>query len=215
MVSKYDSASRMLQKLESLSRFPRAGPAPGFSHVHVCSVLLTIGDDGPLGRIELSKRLGLGEGAIRTIIKRLTKAKIIRTVSQGCILTETGRSLYKGLRRKLSKVLRLDAKQLALDKVGAAILVRNSARLVKRGVEQRDAAIRVGATGACTLVLRKKDYLMPMSDDAWKLGREEPLAKDLDASFNPKDNDVVIVASGRDKMLAAYGAIAAALTLLE
>ena len=150
-----------LRVLHDLAKFPNAGPAPVFSHLHICDALLVIGDEGPMGRLELSRELGIGEGAIRTIIRRLTKAGIITTGEDGCRLTRKGVTLYNRLRKKLSRVQPVDAHDLSLDKKSAAIVVKASGGLVKRGVEQRDAAVRAGATGACTLVYKNGAYLMP------------------------------------------------------
>jgi predicted transcriptional regulator len=204
-----------VQVLQDLAKSSDAGPAPAFSHLHIADALLLIGDEGPKGRIELSRQLGLGEGAIRTIIRRLTTAKIIATGQGGCQLTRRGMLLYKRLRRKLSRVVTVDPGQLSLDKVSAATVVRASSRLVKRGVEQRDAAVRAGATGACTLVYRNGAYLMPMADQDWKLSQQDSLGRDLNRLFAPRDNDVIIIASAPEKEIAEHGAMAAALTLVQ
>lgn len=204
-----------VQVLQDLAKSSNAGPAPVFSHLHIADALLLIGDEGPTGRIELSRQLGLGEGAIRTIIRRLTTAKIIATGQGGCRLTKRGVLLYKRLRRKLSRVVAVDPGQLSLDKVSAAIVVRASSRLVKRGVEQRDAAVRAGATGACTLVYRNGTYLMPMANEDWKLNPQDSLGPDLNGLFAPRENDVIIIASAPEKEIAEHGAMAAALTLVE
>jgi predicted transcriptional regulator len=204
-----------LQILQDLAKSSGAGPAPVFSHIHIADALLLIGDEGPKGRIELSRQLGLGEGAIRTIIRRLTIARIIATGQEGCQLTRRGVLLYKRLRRKLSRVEAVDPGQLSLDKVSAAIVVRASGRTVKRGVEQRDAAVRAGATGACTLVYKSGTYLMPMADEDWKLSPQDSLGRDLNGLFAPKDNDVIIIASAPEKEIAEHSAMAAALTLVE
>jgi predicted transcriptional regulator len=204
-----------LRVLYDLAKFPNAGPAPVFSHLHICGALLAIGDEGPMGRLELSRGLGIGEGTIRTIIRRLTKAGIITTGEDGCRLTRKGVTLYNRLRRKLSRVQPVDAHDLSLDRKSAAIVVKASGDLVKRGVEQRDAAIRAGATGACTLVYRNGAYLMPMGSSDSKLNPPGKLPRILDDLFAPTDNDVLIIASAPEKELAEYGAIAAALTLME
>jgi predicted transcriptional regulator len=202
--------------IESLARLPSPGPAPGFSPIHICRALLTIGDDGPIGRIELSRRLAIGEGAIRTIIKHLTQAKVIHTIKNGSVLTKHGMSLYKPLRAKLSGIVFIDGRQLALDKANAAILVRGAGQHVNRGIEQRDAAVRDGATGACTLIVRDNAYVMPIEDPhAWKLERKDPLGQDLERLLQPKDKDAIIVVSARERVVAAEAAMAAALTLLQ
>lgn len=209
------SKDRLVETLKVLSEIPSAGPSPAFSYPHVCTALLLIGDEKVVGRIQLSKRLGLGEGVVRTILRHLSKGGLIRTTKQGCQLTQRGATLYRRLRSKIVGAESVDAKQLALDKVNEAILVRSSGNKVRQGVEQRDAAIKTGATGACTLLVRGERFVMPMGSEDWKLEVNDPLAIELAEHFDLKENDVVIIASAREKTLAEYGAVAAALTLLE
>jgi predicted transcriptional regulator len=209
------AAGKMLHTLEDLSRLPSPGPAPAFTHVDITQAILAIGDEHQVGRIELSKKLGIGEGAIRTVIKHLTQAGIIEIAKGGCRLTRRGMQLYSSLRSKLTNILPVEARQLALDKVSAAVLVRGAGYLVKKGIEQRDAVIRAGGTGACTLVLQGREFLMPMSsNEEWRLNREDPLFQDLENGLSPKEGDVVVVSSARDRVTAEHGAMAAALTLM-
>ncbi len=206
---------RVLNKLQALSKLPSPGPAPAFTHIHVSQAILTIGDEGQIGRIELSRKLGVGEGAIRTVIKHLTQGRIVTIAKGGCVLTRQGRTLYDSLRSRVSKVSIIDARQLALDKVSAAILVKRSGRHVKRGIEQRDAAIRAGGTGACTLVFHEHQFRIPMSEsEEWKLRPDDPLIKDITNALHPEEEDVVVISSAPDGILAKQGAMAAALTLI-
>lgn len=209
------ASGKVLNTLQALSKLPSPGPAPAFTQVDVTQAILTIGDEGQIGRIELSRRLGIGEGTIRTIIKHLMQANIIEIAKGGCVLTKRGVQLYNSLRSKVSKVFTIDAKQLALDKVSAAVLVRHVGHLVKRGIEQRDAAIRAGATGACTLVFQGREFLMPMSEsEEWSLNSDDPLFQDLRKSFSPGEGDVIVLSSAPDRATADHGAMAAALTLI-
>lgn len=209
------ASGRVLNTLQALSKVPSPGPVPAFTHVDVTQAILTIGDEGQIGRIELSKRLGIGEGTIRTIIKHLMQANIIEIAKGGCVLTKRGVTLYNSLRSKVSKVSIMDAKQLALDKVSAAVLVRRVGHLVRRGIEQRDAAIRAGATGACTLVFQGREFLMPMSEsEEWSLNSDDQLFQDLKKSFSPGEGDIIVLSSAPDRATADHGAMAAALTLI-
>ena len=204
-----------LHTLISISKLPSPGPAPAFTAVHVCRAVLCIGDEGPIGRIELSRKMGLGEGAVRTIIRHLANARVVDTAKGGCVLTQRGVGLYKTLRSKLSEVRPLNARQLALDKESAAVLVRGSGRIVRRGIEQRDAAIRAGATGACTLICRNGELIMPMGEDEdWKLGSGDLLFRELQRTFGPSNNDVITIVSAVSRELAEHCSVAAALTLL-
>ena len=209
------SSRKTLQTLLSISKSASPGPTPAFTAVHVSRAVLLIGDQGPIGRIELSRKLGLGEGAVRTIIKHLSGRNFVDPAKEGCVLTQRGMALYKSLRSKLSEVRPVNARELALDKASAAVLIRDSDTLVRRGVEQRDAAIRAGATGACTLVCRNGKLAMPMGErEASALGPNDLLFEDLRKLFTPSDADVIEIVSARNMGLAEHCAIAAALTLL-
>lgn len=205
-----------LQTLLSISKSASPGPTPAFTAVHVSRAVLLIGDKQPIGRIELSRRLSLGEGAVRTIIKHLSSRGFVDPAKDGCVLTSRGSTLYKSLRSRMSDVHSLNARQLALDKASAAILVRGSESMVNRGIEQRDAAIRAGATGACTLVYRNGKLAMPMGErEEWTLAPKDSLFEDLQKVFAPKQHDVITITSAPTIELAEHCAVAAALTLLN
>jgi predicted transcriptional regulator len=209
------SSRSILNTIISVSKTPTPGPASVFTAVHVSRAILHIGDQGPIGRIELSRKLGVGEGAVRTIIRHLTKAKLVDIAKEGCVLTQHGTVLYKSLRAKLSEIRLVNARQLALDKASAAVLVRGSGKLVNRGIEQRDAAIRVGATGACTLVYKNGELVMPMSEgESWIQQPHDLLFAELRKAFSPNNNDVITIVSAPNQELAEHSAMAAALTLL-
>jgi hypothetical protein len=124
-------------------------------------------------------------------------------------------AIYKSLRSKLSEVRAVNARQLALDKASAAIMVKGSGGMVRNGIEQRDAAIRAGATGACTLVYRNGELAMPMGGrESLGLEANDLLFEDLQRLFAPKDNDVITIVSAPNMGLAEHCVIASALTLL-
>jgi len=131
-------------------------------------------------------------------------------------LTKRGEVLYDELRSRLSKIAFIDARQLSLDKFNAAMSIRGGAQRVRLGIEQRDAAVRAGATGACTLVIRGRHYVMPMSDTGeTKLKSDDALVHDLEETLHARNRDAVTIVGASEKSLAEHGAFAAALTLLE
>ena len=209
------SSRKTLQTIAAISRSASPGPTPAFTAVHVCRAIMLIGDKGPIGRIELSRILGLGEGAVRTIIKHLSSSGFVDPAKDGCLLTQRGVVLYRSLRSKLSEIHPVNARQLALDRASAAVLVRNSSAAVRRGIEQRDAAIRAGATGACTLIYRNERLIMPMADrEDWTLAAKDSLSVDLQKIFAPRNGDVIAIVSAPSMGLAEHSAVACALTLL-
>ena len=205
----------MLARLQALAQLDSAGPSPAFAYPQVACALLRIGDDKSVGRTQLSKTLGLGEGTTRTIIRHLTLARLVKSSKQGCNLTTKGLLLYKRLRSRLSKTYVVNAGQLSLDNASTAVLVKKSAQNVKQGIEQRDATVRSGATGACTILMKNGRLVMPQGSDEWKLDLDDPLAQELVSIFHPQHDDVIIIASAHEKSVAEYAAIAAGLELLD
>jgi len=205
--------NRVIPALKELMKHPDAGPV-GFSYLHVAMVILLVGDEVPIGRIGLSKKLGLGEGTTRNIITRLMRSGLVEISRHGCVLTQRGEAVYGILRRRLSAVIELDAEQLVLGKSNAAIMVKASGKNLKHGIEQRDAALRAGAEGAVTLRVKNREYVMPVEPEE-TLASLDPLVVKLESCFHPRDNDVLIVAGAQERKLAHFGAMAAALTLID
>ena len=204
-----------MERIQALAQIPSAGPSPSFSYPQICFAFLLIGDNKTVGRIQLSKMLGLGEGAIRTIMRHLSRAGLVKSTKQGCALSPKGISLYKRLRASISETYVVDARQLALDSSSTAVLVRGSAHRIRQGLEQRDAAVRAGATGACTIVVKHGGFVMPTISQEWRLDLNDPLAQELVKVFNPHSDDVIIIASANEKSIADYAALAAGLTLVD
>ncbi len=195
---------------------PRApGPAPTYSSSHVLVALLTIGNTSAIGRHALAIEAGLGEGAIRTVIKRLKEDGYITIQPQGCQLTAKGKEAYRELKRRIPKTVELSKTSLSVGKEQVVVQVKNRSDQVKSGIEQRDASIRAGAAGATTYIIVHSKFQMP--------GSSVDGEKDFPSSAWPKlrkelqleNGDVVIVCGSEDRRISFIGAITAALTLLN
>jgi hypothetical protein len=87
---------------------------------------------------------------------------------------------------------------------------------VKRGIEQRDAAVRAGATGACTLIFKDRKLMMPMGEhEEWTLASNESLFQEIQQVLAPGNNDVITIVSASTPEMAEHCAVAAALTLIS
>ena len=75
--------------IEGLASLKAPGPSTTFSMFHIFFALELMAQK-PIGRNKLAEKLGVGEGAIRTIISRLKDADLIATAKEGCSLTEKG-----------------------------------------------------------------------------------------------------------------------------
>ncbi len=208
------SALKLLEDIERVTRKIAPGPAPAFNEAHVVKALEIIGDHGSVGRIRLSKELDLGEGTTRTLLKHLKNEGIIQGSRRGISLSEEGKALFSNLRGKLSEGVEVPSSRLTVGPFNVAILVRDSARAVKSGMEQRDVAIKSGASGATTLIFSSNKLSMPTREDDISVSMPS-LHNQLVTKFKPKENDVIIVGSGENREIAEIGAKMAAIKLLR
>lgn len=197
-----------------LGRSKAPGPAPTYGSAHVLLALMTIGETGSLGRHALSGEVGLGEGAVRTVIKWLKADNYIAIDASGCRLTAKGKTAYSELKRLIPKILLLPRTDLTVGRIQTAVLVKNSSGRVKTGLEQRDSSIKAGASGATTYVFKNSRFEVPGSSrNAEKDFPTEAWAK-LREGLELENGDVVIICGSDEKQTSLVGAITAALTLL-
>jgi hypothetical protein len=204
---------RALDVLKELSEQKAAGPTPSFTELDLAKAIEIIGRER-IGRFGLSERLGLGEGATRTLIDRLLEARLVKISKRGCELTDRGLTVMKHLSAKLGLKARVSRSPITVGPYDYGILVRKAANKVSSGIEQRDAAVRAGANGAVTLVIRNGQLLMPSADDS-KMRQSPGVAERLIENFQPGENDVIVIAGGDTERVAEDGAWAAAWTLLK
>lgn len=188
------------------------GPRAVFSEVHVLKALLAIGAAGTVGRGRLGSLVGLGQGEVRTLIKRLKENEIIVIEPEGCKLSGKGRREFQKLREKIPWSSVVNAKSVGIGDRCSAVLVRGAAGKVRKGIEQRDAAIRVGASGALTAVFSRGRFAIPGEGaDCEKNGPPELWA--AARSAGPREGDALIVVGADFDEAAELGTLAAALTL--
>jgi predicted transcriptional regulator len=204
---------KTLATIEQVACKIAPGKAPHFIEAHIVKALMIISRK-PIGRVSLSKALGLGEGSIRTLVKHLEKADLIETSREGIVLTRSGQKLVSNMKSRVSEIIDIPRSALTVGAFNVAVLVRGVADSVRAGLEQRDAAIKVGAQGATTLIFSNGRLSMPLtSEDVF---RELPKIRELIISrLTPKEDDIVVIGSAGDKPAAELGAIAAALETLK
>ena len=204
----------LVEIIERVTRKIAPGPAPSFNEAHVVKALELIAEYGNVGRIRLSKELGLGEGTTRTLLKHLKNEGITQSSRSGRSFSEDGKKLFSGLRSKLSEGVEVASSPLTVGPFNIAVLVRDSAKAVGSGMEQRDMAIKSGASGATTLIFSSNKLSLPTGEE--NLSESMPkLHKKLITQFNPKENDVIIVGCAENRRLAETGAKMAAIKLLK
>jgi len=199
--------------LEELLKERAPGPSPSFSIFHIMKALELTAKEGPIGRGKLSKKLGTGEGATRTLLNRLIDAGLIISSKPGCLLTERGETIWNDFQSIFPQKVKLEESELTLANYNIALLIKGCGDKVKTGIEQRDAALLAGAKGATTLIFKNQTLIQP--------GISENLARDFPEIFNQitkqlalEENDVVVIGSADTWENAEYGALAAGWTLI-
>jgi len=92
------------------------------------------------------------------------------------------------------------------------VILKRRSQNVKKGLEQRDAAIRAGAEAALVMTYLNNILHMP---GVSILSEERPaFASQIIEKVKPDQSDVIIIAGAKEDRKAKYGALAAAQTLL-
>lgn len=204
-----------LPVLRNISSTRPQGPSRTFTELQVIRTILILGERKVLGRTLLSRLLNTGSGAIRTLINDLEVHDIIRVERTGCMLTKKGQDIHRNITEKILLIDKIDAGRLSVADYDAAVIVKNASKLIHRGIEQRDAAIRVGAKGATTLIYEDGKFVIPMG--SLDCAKEFPsnIWNVFETTLNLVNGDVIIVSSADEKEVAVYGVLAGALTLAE
>lgn len=183
-----------LKALEKVASRYAPSRVLSFDVVHVFAALLIVDKHGKASRRAFSDDLALGEGTVKTLVKHLKMQGLILTSNSGTKLTPRGRQLCSGLLSSIPVEMALPRCSVALGKFNYAVLVKEFGFAIKSGIEQRDAAIRMGATGATTLIFRENKFVMPMSmQDSLK--KESQVRKMIVDKLNPREDDVIIIGS--------------------
>jgi hypothetical protein len=183
-----------------------------FGAAHVFVALQLMNAHGRASRDALCRELALGEGAIKTLVKHMKMNGMVETSNGGTKMTAKGKGVFEGLASALPAEKSLPKSSIALGRYNYAVVLREFGFAIKSGIEQRDAAIRVGATGATTLLYRDGRFVTPDSGhDALK--KEPSLKKELE-SLKPQEGDAVIIGSAEKSKVAELAAKSAALATI-
>lgn len=200
------------RSLEKLTREKAPGPNPSFSSFHFLLAMELIAKE-PIGRNKMAHELGIGEGATRTLIRRLKEEDLASISKAGCALTKKGMELWEEYTSNIKKA-RIEKNELTFAECSFAVLVKRSGHKVRTGMEQRDAAIVAGARGATTILFKKGLLVFPAVERNVK--RDFPKASDqIVRLLKPQEDDTIIVVSSDDPAKAEHGALAAAWTLID
>ena len=166
-----------------------------FSEVHVFKTLQLMRENQRVSRVMLCRELVLGEGAIKTLIKHMKMDGLISTSNGGTKMTPKGKEICYHLTSSIPSETKLPKCSVALGKFNHAVLLKNLSYVVKSGIEQRDAAIKMNGTGATTLLYIDKKLVMPTYIHRDSLKKEPAIRKLLIGKLKPMQDDVIIIGS--------------------
>jgi hypothetical protein len=185
-----------------------------FDIVHVFKTLQLIQERGHVSRDGLREELELGEGTIKTLLRHLKMQNLIESTNAGTTMTKNGNLFFSELSDSMPREIGLSKCAITLGKYNYAVLVKHMSSAIRSGIEQRDAAIKMGASGATTLLFKENKFLIPRIDyDALK--DDHHLSEQLIENLHPQDGDVLIIGSdNRSKKKAEFAAKSAALVTI-
>ncbi len=134
-----------------------------FELVHIFKVFQLLAKKEHISRALLCEELSLGEGSVRTLVKHMKMQGLISSTNHGTTLTEKGKKISTALIRAITAETDVPNCSFAIGKYNYAILLKQASFAIKSGIEQRDAAIKVGALGATTLIYNNHKFTMPTS----------------------------------------------------
>lgn len=202
---------RTLQKVAS-----RIAPSRilSFEMVHVLVTLQLIQERGHVSRHTLCKKLDLGEGTVKTLVKHLKIYDLIETDKTGTRISTKGSKLLSELLLSIPAEMSISTCSVALGKFNYAILIKQMSYVIRSGIEQRDAAIKMNALGATTLVYKDDKFIIPNTNFN-ALHGEQKLHALLVDSLKPEEGDVLIIGSDNiSERAAEFAAKSAALVTI-
>ena len=204
------------EEFNQLSEAADGRVAPAFKPYHAAVALILIGREQPLGRYELCEKMSIGEGSVRTLLKRLSEAGYIEAEGkQGQRLTSKGKKLFDNVSNDIPIGLTLNIRSLVMYDFAFANLVKGCASKITDGVRQRDEAIIQGGydkAGATTLIQKDGNVVMPPDNFHILTAYEEETLLVIE-SLRPDDGDAIVVGSADSENLAREVSMAAVMTL--
>lgn len=168
-----------------------------FDVVHVFAALQLIQKKGRTSREALGEGLALGEGTVKTLVKHMKMHGFVVTSNGGTKMTAKGRGICSALISCMPAEMSIPRCSIALGKFNYAIILKEFGYAVRSGIEQRDAAIEMGAIGATTLIFRDGKFVMPASAQD-SLKKDKRVRKMLVEKLKPREGDAIIIGSSDD-----------------
>ncbi|MEQ9714309.1 MAG: DUF4443 domain-containing protein [Candidatus Asgardarchaeum sp.] len=172
-----------------------------------------IGSKSRIGRYSLSKEIGLSESTARTLLKFLKREGLIISIPKsGHRLSNVGLEIFEHLKKYIGSVKEIEElEEFRPAKYAIGILIRGASKYIKKGLEERDDAVRAGAKGATIIVYERNTFSVP-SVYPELVGEEKNI---LIKIFSPSDGDVIAIVFADNRSSVKQAAFAVAYYLLK
>ena len=185
------------------------GAKPSYRKEHILKALLIL-DKKRTGRKKLVKKMGLGEGSVRTILKKLKEEELITSVKQGHSLTEKGSLILANTLKKFTRPETFETFDLACGSPKAMSIIKDASAKVGKGMDQRDTAVKAGADGALILACKDGELQFPSGGIGLdELGETKRKVEALPLS----EGDVVAIVFAQEELQAEDGLLAVIMDL--
>jgi len=183
----------------------KRGAYPEYTLEDAVAVLFLL--RSPTGRKTISEVLGLGEGSVRTLLKKLSGLELIESAQKGHYLNEKGMELLRRLSSSFSEVSKVGTVE---GLPACALVVRNPPEF--KSIDLRDEAIRFFARGAMILVVKDGEPVFPEDGRPLRETMEE-LADNISSSLELGEGDLIVITWAEDEANAMKSAYHVALHL--
>lgn len=205
---------QVIQLLSKVAQRHAPSRMLSFDLVHVFKTMQMMSDKKKVSRSSLMQELELGEGSIKTLVKHLKMHGLVENSNAGMWLTNKGDTFYTKLHASVPRETDIAKCSVALGKFNHAVLLKDMARNIKSGIEQRDAAIKAGAVGATTLICKNERLVLPGTGEDL-MRNDQKIHSLIMKELSPEQNDVIIIGSSQNKKIAEMAAKSAALYTIE
>jgi len=184
------------------------GAAPSFGETHVVRTLLVL-SEGKAGRKSLVKILSVGEGSVRTIIKKLESDGLLLSKPRGHELSAKGKKLVESYLQKFTMPEFADLD--IVDRKACGIILHKACDKITTGLSEREIAVRSGADGAILLKYAGGRLSFPCDDISLE---DYPKTRTFLAGKKLSEGDLVVIGFADKQEKAVDGAMAIVLDLI-
>ena len=207
------SMQSRIQTLQNIVSRKGSSKVLTFSTPHVFKAFQLLYADSYVSRSTFCEQLHIGEGAVKTMIAHLKETGFVDSTKSGTFLTAKGKNFAKSLHDVIDSECTIPKCNIARSKFNYGVILRTYSFASKSGMEQRDYAVLYGASGATTLQYKENQFVFP-KESIDCLSDDPKTRKILLENLNPRNGDLIIIASADDPFVAEIAAKNSALWTL-